>query len=354
MPFQKKIRNSRGSILIVCFFVLMLLSMFALTVGYTVRQKLQFIMRIDTRQKLRSLADAGAQKAIYVLLTHRKDPSNSFDALNQTWSQNEGAFKDIKVGEGEFSIAYAIEEIKKETRDLTPSCRYGLVDEERKIHLNRVPIFDIFERLFMEVAGLSRKDARDLADAIVKWKTPSTNNLGGGSGYYAGLNPPYAPRFGEFATLRELLWVKGMQEKIYQKIKPHLTLYGSGAINLNTATRPVLVALGIAPALCDQIMDYRRGRDKIEGTKDDQNFTHLNHALEILAQRSYLDHNAFEFFKTLVQSGVITMRSRMFSAHIVGKLPYKRQKIQLTVFFDDTGVIQGWEEEFITSSSSLC
>jgi len=79
------LQNPRGSILIVCFFVLVLLTMFTITVGYTTRQKFQVLSRLDTRQKLRHIGDAGVQKAIYELLKYREH-SFSHDALNQGWS----------------------------------------------------------------------------------------------------------------------------------------------------------------------------------------------------------------------------------------------------------------------------
>ena len=85
--FSNTSEKRSGSILIVCFFVLVMLSMFTLTVGYTLRQKFQVLIRLDTRQKLRLVGEAGVKKAVCELLRYR-DRSSVYDALNQSWSQN--------------------------------------------------------------------------------------------------------------------------------------------------------------------------------------------------------------------------------------------------------------------------
>lgn len=344
---------SCGSILLVCFFALMMLSLFAITVGYTLRQKMQVLVRVDTRSKLRFLADAGAQKGIYILLRHRKDLLKKYDALNQSWSSNEETFKEIPLGEGIVSISYLVEKNKeKEIASEEPTLRYGLIDEDRKININTVSSAGVLVRLFVETAGLSNRDAQDLANAIWKWKTKSSSNLGGGSSYYEELAPPYKPRFGDLTTLRELLWVKGMKLEIYQKIKPYITLENTGTLNLNTATRPVLLAYGIPPGFCDTLINYRKGRDKKEGTKDDQNFESPDQALQVLANRGFLNDNERVDLETLLRSGVFSTRSHVFSAQVTAQLPYKHQALNLTAFFNDTGVITRWEEEFVALASS--
>lgn len=350
MMFGRISRNNQGSILLVCFFVLILLSMFVLTVGYRVRQRIQVITRVDTRQKLRLLADSAAKKSIYILLKHRKS-NEPFDALNQTWSQNEAEFKEIKIGDGSFSVVHSVESYDSKTHDTETVPRYGLIDEESKININAVKSLDILIKLFSEVASMSLRDADALARAMESWKSKNSSALGFGDGDYEDLKPPYKPRHGDFVALHELQWVKGMTPEIYKKILPYITLFSSGQVNLNTAPRPVLLALGIMPSVCEKIIVYRNWHDGIEATSDDRFFENLATVTQVLANSSYLDDNEISNLMGIIQSGILSVKSQNFSAEVLAQLPHKNQVLRLKVVFDERGVVKQWEEEFATISS---
>ena len=162
-----------GSILIVCFFVLVMMSMFTLTVGYTLRQKFQVLSRLDARQKLRLVGEAGVQKAVCELLRYR-DRSSVYDTLNQSWSQNEGEFKEIDVGDGQYSVFYEPESFSEKASSQGASKRYGLIDEDRKININLVNSPQVLRRLFKEVAGMGEDDSAALVDAILIGEMPMT------------------------------------------------------------------------------------------------------------------------------------------------------------------------------------
>ena len=348
--FPKIPMERSGSILIVCFFVLFMLSMFTLTVGYAMRQKFQVLSRLDTRQKLRLIGDAGVQKAIYALLRYKDRPSTC-DGLNQSWSHNESEFKEIEMGDGQYSVYYETEPSSKKASSQEASRRYGLIDEERKININLVRSPEVLRRLFKEAAGMAADEAAALVDSIKDWLDggDNTSMLGAESRYYKGLPHPYVPRNAKFVTLAELRWVKGMKPEIYQKIQPYITLDSSGKVNLNTASRPVLLAVGFSPALCDKIMAFRNGRDELEGTSDDQLFDDLSSVVQSLANGSYLDDNTKAQLRTVIQSGVLTVKSQHFTAQVVARLKYKAQSFRVTAVFSDKGVIKRWEEAFVVS-----
>ncbi len=346
--FKKKTKDDQGSILIVCFFVLVLLSAFALTVGYMMRQKLQVIIRVDDRQKLRFLGDAAVKKSIYVLLKHRKNPQ-SFDALNQSWSQNESEFKEIKMGNGVFSVAQWVNTYNSKTKKIETGQRYGLLDEESKININRMQSPEVLSRLFVEVGSVTPRVADDLAKAIMNWKGKTKNTFE--DGYYADLKPPYTSRHDAFTTLQELQWIKGMTAEIYEKILPYVTLHSTGHINLNTASRPVLIALGMAPSICDKLLAYRNWHDGLEGTSDDRVIMNLSSFPQDLANSSFLDHNEELNIKAVIDSGVLTIKSQNFSVCVLAQLLHKRQTLRLKAIFDDRGVIKQWEEEFVVLPS---
>ena len=45
--------------------------------------------------------------------------------------------------------------------------------------------------------------------------------------------------------------MKGIDEKILSKIRSYITIYGSGAVNINTAIPEALLSLGIDDILLD-------------------------------------------------------------------------------------------------------
>jgi type II secretory pathway component PulK len=329
------------------------MSLFSLAVGYAVRQKMQVISRLETRQKLRTIGEAGVQKSIYVLLRHKMDRS-PFDALTQLWSRNESEFHGIKIDGGEFSVFYPVElPLGKLGADESPF-RYGLEDEERKININRVKSPHILQQLFLG-AGLKDNDAaKALAEAILDWRDEDDDAslAGAESYYYKGLKPPYLPRNGDFQTLQELRYVKGMTDELYEKLLPYITIESSGHINLNTASRLVLSATGLSSAICDKIVAFREGRDRREGTADDLAFEDLSSVAQALANAGYLDDNGKPAVEAAIQSGVFTVSSENFSARVFAQLNYKKQGLRISSIFDDKGVIKHWEEEFVASPLS--
>jgi len=57
----------------------------------------------------------------------------------------------------------------------------------------------------------------------------------------------------------ELLGVRGMTAALLERVRPHLTLLGSGQINVNLADRPVLLALpGMTEEAVAVLLRYRR------------------------------------------------------------------------------------------------
>lgn len=339
------IGSSNGSILILVFFVLVMSSLFSLSLGFMIHQKIQLISRVEARQKLRFIGKAAVQKAISVFLEYKKDNSQ-YEALNQSWSKNGKEFRNIKMGNGEFTVSYTTE--ASGGRGQGPENWYGLVDEERKINLNIVGSRDVLERLFMVCGGLSKEDARAVAASIMDWKNENADEsmYGAGNQYYQGLTPPYRPRHQNLKTLQELLYIKGMTPELYEKILPYVTLESSGYVNLNTAPRPVLLALGFDPVICDNILAFRKGRDLIEGTDDDQAFKDASTVSQVLASSGYLYDNEQSSLNAVIQSGLITVRSQNFSVLALAQLNHSVSALRVKAIFNETGVIKCWEEEF--------
>lgn len=106
-------------------------------------------------------------------------------------------------------------------------------------------------------------DADRLAQAIADWRDPDDLHRGRGAerAAYVAAGAFALPRNGPFQTLPELLSVRGMTAGLYERVRPYVTLLGSGQVNLNRADRPVLLALpGITEAAVAVLFRYRRER----------------------------------------------------------------------------------------------
>ena len=261
--------SQRASIVVIALWTLCLLSVFTVTLGSGVRQKLVLIKRLDERDRMRGILDSAVKKAI---LQIKKEEQKGADTLADGWSTDAPAFKDIPLEDGEFSVAYPYQD--EITGSLT--IRYGLIDEESKININKAhPV--VLERLFKILLDFDELRAQELAACIVDWRdSDSELSIPLGSAedsYYSGLRYSYEAKDADFQALEELLLVKGMDEELLEKLKPYITIYGNGRVNVNTASRVVLAALGINEDMLNNIFSFRCGEDGLMGTSDDNIFT---------------------------------------------------------------------------------
>lgn len=147
---------------------------------------------------------------------------------------------------------------------------YRITDESARLNLNRVPR-DILDRLLQE-AGVEKTDRDVIVDSIQDWRDPNDEHRlnGAESDYYLGLPVPYRSKNADFDSVDELLLVRGVtRELLYGRpgtpgLIEHLTVFGTGAVNVNTASPAVLRALGFAPAEVDLIVGRRPWVDVAE------------------------------------------------------------------------------------------
>ncbi len=281
-------RKKSGAILILALWTMSFLTIFAAYVGLRVRQRASLLSRIEERSQLRFLAESGVRKAIAVI---RKEMTNNAGqwtaATKQTLFNNMPEFSSVPVGQGEFSVFAGIKEHTLATKV------FGVTDEERKINLNRADA-KTMQRLFQTAAGLREDKAEDLADAMIDWRELHTNELNGFSSdnYYANLKSPYEAKRAEFELFDEVRLIKGMTGEIFDQVFPYITVYGDGQVNINTAPKEVLYALGMDNSLIEKIFLARRGVDHEDGTADDYIF---QKSFDIVSElRNFTDIQSFE------------------------------------------------------------
>jgi general secretion pathway protein K len=270
----KDIDNKDGLILVVALWIVAILALLAIGLAQRISLELYLVKYGRQHLKSRFAADASVELASAVLA----QDINIADSLNEFWSTGllldvpEPFFKEVKLKTAQFSISHKITDADEE---LT---LYGLSDEDSKLNLNTATVHEM-QILFSE---LDIENAHQIASSIVDWadQDETTSFDGAEDDYYASLATPYHCKNAPLSVIEELPLIKGMDEDKFKKIKPFVTVYGDGKININTASETVLRSLLIsrgsldstARKLAKEVLAYRAGEDGRAASEDDRFF----------------------------------------------------------------------------------
>ena len=237
--------NGVAALLLVVWIMVMLLGLVG-EFSYSMRTELKITRNFKEEEEAYRLALAGIEKAKSELLAvtdmrqvHmspsgelllKKEAADGLDEESEPERKGE-------LGRGRFS--------------------YSLRDEEGKLNINKASRDEL--RYLLVDSGVDSADADTIADSIIDWRDSNDLHMlnGAEEDYYRSLENPYSCKDGDFTTVEELLLVRGMTKEIlygskggaddeeprYSGIINNLTVYGSGAININTASRVVLEAV---------------------------------------------------------------------------------------------------------------
>ncbi len=269
------ITKERGTILIVTTWILAILTLFAVGIGFRVGLELKLTGYKLDRLKARYIAKAGMRMAIIEKWKeYVEGKSLGVDAFSEPWANNVDYFKVAEFGEGTFTLSYKPGERDRSKKEIT---LYGLEDETSKININSTKALSVLKNMLLQY-DIELEEVENIIASIEDWRDeddiPKTAG-GAEDSYYQALDTPYTSSGRDFLVEEELLLVKGMTEELfYDKLKDYITVYGDGKININTASEKVVsAAFGIGyPELAQKILDYRRGVDGKAGTDDDRWF----------------------------------------------------------------------------------
>ena len=291
-----KMKGSRGSILIMVLWILSILVLLSIGVGYTMSLDQKLIGYQKDRLIALHLAKAGVQQAIAELL---EDPTPDVDAPVDSWFNNPEIFKEIGLNQGSYTVSFSVQE-----GDQADKTVYGIMDEDRKININ-IASKEVLTRL----PGVTN----EMADSILDWRDedPFPNLLGAEDFYYRTLELPYTAKNGPFEVLEEVLMVRGMTQEVFQSIRPFVTIYSDGKVNLNTAPKEVMMALGMSEGLSEKILRFRRRNES---------FMSLGSAEQQLnAFESLLPQEAVELTNLVAQS-LLKTNAHVFRIAVQGKV----------------------------------
>lgn len=335
--------GERGSLLIFTLWVLVMVSIFTMAVGYQTRQRLRFLQSIEYREQLRTAVDAGILKAAQTIRMQTDSGDDESVSGLGAWRLN-GTFRKTALGQAYFTIRY---------QDTDRQWVYGLQDEERKMNLNEVTAVHPLKTLIKTATGLEDSAAGDLAASILDWKDEDdVLNAGGAeTRYYRLQSPAYSAKNAAFDSLEELMLVKGMNAQIYSLLAPHLSLYAASEINLNTAAEPVLLAQGMSENLTAKILEYRAGKDRLMMTDDDRLFPDMATAVSTLKNAVAISTSEKEAIETFLTSGVFDVKPMHFTVRVEGHLENRKESLEKICVLDSSGSVLTCREFFYRETS---
>ncbi len=216
------------------------------------------------------------------------DETPKVDSYLDLWANNTELFKEAKLGDGRFTVSYAVV-----GNDELVQVLYGVLDEDRKIDINTAS-----QAVLLRLPGMTS----EIADSILDWR-PEQSKSGEKLGQVQGK---------PFRVLEDLFLLEGMSQEAFQSFGAFITAYTDGKVNLNTAPREVLLALKMGEEFADKLGPYRAGPDNLLGTFDDQNFSSLGSAEQQLNTFEALSPQEAAQLTNLVGQNKLKVSSSVF------------------------------------------
>ncbi len=320
--------RERGSIFIVALWFITLLSILAIGLAQTVRQKITEFQRLEKRRELRLAAESVVNRVVARMAELAAGgESIPLDKLAQ--------FRADARGEMTFDGAKA---------------RYLITDETTKFNINYTDI-TVLTSFLSDKAGryLNDNSATNLASAIIDFVDADDfilNDYDNGSEKFsyerAGL--AYGPKNTAFEFIGEVRFVKGMTEEIFAAIEPYITVYGDGKVNLNFADEELMKTMGIYPDSAAKILELRRGVDGIEGTGDDEVFTNTQEVYDRLKSSFLLSEPEHQSLQAMTASNYFTFQPHCLKIVAEALLVNEKARSSVVCVLDLKNGFKYWAE----------
>jgi hypothetical protein len=217
------------------------------------------------------------------------------------WMENSQAFEDVELDGASFSVRH----IRRSAYG-GETVVYGVEDEERRININTASL-QILER----IQGMPP----EAAQRIVEFR--SRNRAAGSDREVFG-----------YRTLEEFKENTGVPEDLFEMMEPHITVFGSGWVNVNTAAPDVLLALGIPPAIVGRIEILRQtGRP----------FTSRELIMDELETMGPLTAQEIRVLQFLMRRGTVSTTSTAFRIKSEGRSGRARVTLEVVLERGDRG-----------------
>lgn len=281
---QEKKKSNRGVALLLAMTTLLLMVFVATevskdsTIEYVVNS--QEINRIKAFYAARnSLEIALFRIKVYQQVANANLPPSFASQINQIWSfpfawplplasdatiiDKDGVEKNTKEAlfQGSYSHSISDEGSKIDINDLgSPSKTLRDVTKKQLLNIfeSKIENDDSFKEAYQNF------NFTELVNRIADWMSDKTESDNGGDkkSAFSELGDKYPPNRG-FRTIDELRLIPGMTEEFFTLLSPQVTIYGSKAINPNTASESVLKSLDVG-LTADSVKEALDRRDDPE------------------------------------------------------------------------------------------
>ncbi|UCF36650.1 MAG: general secretion pathway protein GspK [Acidobacteriota bacterium] len=235
-------REERGAILIVVLWIVLAVSMLALSFSASIRTEVDAARNVIVQKQSYYMARAGIEYAVYKIF----ESQSAFAQSQQLQNLELDAVPEALTGRVTLNLGSGAADVE-------------LIDESGKINLNFAPEHLLFNLMIM--IGIPGEVADEITESIADWRDPDEfpHDFGAESEFYSSLPQPYRIKNSFFDLPEELLLVRGVTPQIYYGRKSltengdRIELYGLqnyfttfsnvNRINANSAPVPVLAAI---------------------------------------------------------------------------------------------------------------
>ena len=285
-------KGERGMALLIVLLVVALLTTLLVEFAFSTLVELRLTETFRDSTQAYYLAKGGVNAGSMLL----REDRNGYDSLNEPWSQGVSSYP---VGEGFISIRIS---------DLGGKLAVNQLVEGNS---PQAVMVDRFHRLFSSLDKDRIGNPAELTAALIDWLDSGDDTYrevrvdgqvipvsGAESAYYQGRPRPYPCKNGMLHTLDELALIKGFTPEVLRLVTPHLTVNGNESVNINTASREVLMALDplIDRTLAEKIVKFRAA-SPISSTAN---------------MESILPDNAYSALRTLENLGQLGAKSKLY------------------------------------------
>ncbi len=272
-----KTGNEKGMVLLLVLVVVTLLGALLSDFAFSTLIDLRLTETFRDTTRAEYLSRGGITAGRMILQTDR----NSYDARNDSAELWSIGVQDYPLAEGTVSVTID---------DLDGRLQLNLlVDQEGNAN---ILYRDRFVRLCEELA-LDNPEA--LADALIDWLDPDQEigAAGAEDANYLAMNPPYEATDGPLRSIADLHLIRGFDTEAFARLSPFVSSFGSGVLNINTATPEVLRSWDIETVSAIEDLLSRREEGPFKRLEDlrealgVETFTALNRNVDLGVASSY-------------------------------------------------------------------
>ncbi len=241
---MRQLRHQEGMALLLVLALTALISALVVQIAFNAYVDLRLVETFRDQTRAEYVARGGIEVGRYLL----SSDTNEYDGDTEQWALGIPSYP---VGDiGSVSVSIKAEDGKINLN--------GLVSASG--NPNTV-IMDRCERLF-DILGIANPQAQ--VDALIDWidKDDDLRPAGAEAGYYASQPDNISCKNAPLDTLDELKLIAGFSVKDIELLRPHVSVFGSDKIHLNSATPEVLYALADEMDMDTAELMAQQGRER--------------------------------------------------------------------------------------------